>query len=124
MADISVFEGGKSCRRRRRTVARLGTGAAVKFHFNISDIFAALMINFFVCRVGSPSFCHGYQPPPAAFPRNKIIKNIQYFLDVRTAGNIRKLLCWSALSKKKERKKGKKRAARRRIDIFSQMEAG
>lgn len=28
---------------------------AVKFQFNISDIFAALMINFFVCRVDSVS---------------------------------------------------------------------
>lgn len=74
MADISVFE-GESCRRRRRAVACFDTGgAAVKFQFNISDIFAALMINFFVCRVGSPSFCQGYQPPPApaAFPRIKL----------------------------------------------------
>lgn len=38
--------------------------SVVKFRFNISDIFAVLMINFFVRRVDSHSFFSGYQPPP------------------------------------------------------------
>lgn len=85
----------------------------MKFHFNISDIFAALMINFFVCRVGSPSSCHGYQPPPApaAFSPDKIIEIFNIFFAVRTAGNIRKLLCWSALSKKKEKRQKDRKEA-------------
>lgn len=81
--------------------------------------FAALMINFFVCRVGSPSSCHGYQPPPApaAFSpelKKYIIQILKYFLAARTAENIRKLLCCSAPSaQKREKEKARSDAPHR-----------
>ncbi|KAF3705522.1 hypothetical protein EXN66_Car021213 [Channa argus] len=60
----------------------------VKLQFNISHIFAVLMINFFVCRVDSLRFSSGYQPPPTPAAHYGQIKlNFWPFAWLEISGN-------------------------------------
>lgn len=77
------FSGGKTRRWHGTIAAFYFLQTVFKFHFNISDIFAMLMINFFVCRVDSLSFSSWLPTPTHINTLNKI-----YILAI----------CWAQIS--------------------------